>query len=172
MASRRSSASWVRPGGLILPGIRERPWGKMRSCQPHPLERALEQTTGQGNQRPGVCLPREGARSRSTCVGRMDQSILRTYPCSGRQVEHVAARVPATGPRGWGASGGTRSPKRGRPLCPRESHRTRVFMENPPRRACASALSAQVIVATVLALPWGQHIAPAFQTALAIIATA
>ena len=49
-----------------------------------------------------------------------------------------------------------------------ESHRTRVFMENLPRRACAapwayvSALGAQVIVAAVLALPWGQHVPPSF----------
>ena len=24
-----------------MPGIRERPWGTIRSCQPHPLERGL-----------------------------------------------------------------------------------------------------------------------------------
>ena len=53
-----------------------------------------------------------------------------------------------------------------------ESNRTSVFMENPPRRAyaapwaCASTLGAQVIVAAVLARPWGQRVPPALQTAL------
>ena len=42
MASRRIIGSFVRPWGLIMPGIREWQRGKIRSCRPHPLEHGLE----------------------------------------------------------------------------------------------------------------------------------
>src|SRR5215470_7864716 len=41
MASRKIIGSFVRPWGLIKPGIREWQWGKIRSCRPHPLELGL-----------------------------------------------------------------------------------------------------------------------------------
>src|SRR5262252_7892392 len=44
MASRKIIGSFVRPWGLIRPGIREWQRGKIRSCRPHPLELGFEET--------------------------------------------------------------------------------------------------------------------------------